>query len=48
MLRVFFSKKSDIFGQLDVVMQIMVTSIGGLLEILASRGLLNIYLNNIK
>ena len=44
----FFPKKSDIFGQLDVVMGIMVTAIGGLLEVLASRGLLKIYLNNIR
>ena len=48
MLRVFFSKKSDIFGQLDVVLRDIVAAIGGLLEILASRGMLNIYLNNIK
>ena len=48
MLRVFFPKKSDIFGQLDVVLWDMVPEIGGLLEVLASRGLLNIYLNNIK
>ena len=46
MLRVFFPKKSDIFGQLDVVMRIMVTAIGGLLEVLASCGQLKIYLNN--
>ena len=43
----FFPKKSDIFGQLDVVMRIMVTAIGGLVEVLESRGLLKIYLNNI-
>ena len=47
-LKVFFPKKSDIFGQLDVVMRIMVTAIGGLLEVLASRGMLKIYLNNIR
>ena len=47
-LRFFFPKKSDIFGHLDVVMRIMVTAIGGLLEVLASRGLLKIYLNNIR
>ena len=48
MLRVFFSPmKSDIFGQLDVVLRDMVPAIGGLLEVLASRGLLKIYLNNI-
>ena len=48
MLRVFFPKKSDIFGQLDVVLRDMVPAIGGLLEVLASRGLLKIYLNNIR
>ena len=58
MLRFFFSKKSAksfffpkkiyIFGQLDVVMQYMVPAIGGLLEVLASRGMLKIYLNNIR
>ena len=49
MLRVFkFPKKSDMFGQLDVVLQDMVPAIGGLLEVLASRGLLKIYLNNIR
>ena len=37
--------KSDIFGQLDVVLQDMVPEIGGLLEVLGSRGLLKIYLN---
>ena len=47
MLRVFFSKKSDIFGQLDVVLRDMVPAIGGLLEVLASRGMLKICLNNI-
>ena len=47
-VKCFFSKKSDIFGQLDVVMRYMVTAIGGLLEVLASRGLLKIYLNNIR
>ena len=43
-----FPKKSDIFGQLDVVMRIVVTVIGGLLGVLASRGLLKIHLNNIR
>ena len=48
-LRVFFfPKKSDIFGQLDVVIRITVTAIGGLLEVLASRGMLKNYLNNIR
>ena len=48
MLRFFFPKKSDIFGQLDVVLRDMVPAIGGLLEVLASCGLLKIYLNNIR
>ena len=48
MLSVFFSKRSEIFGQLDVVLRDMVPAIGGLLEVLASRGLLKIYLNNIR
>ena len=48
-LRVFFfPKKSDIFGQLDVVMRYTVTAIGGILEVLAIRGMLKIYLNNIR
>ena len=46
MLGVFFPKKSDIFGQLDVVLRDMVPAIGGLLEVLASHGMLKIYLNN--
>ena len=41
-------KKSDIFCQLDVVLRDMVPEIGGILEVLESRGLLNIYLNNIR
>ena len=48
MLRVFSPKKIDIFGQLDVVLRGTVPAIGGLLEVLASRGLLKIYLNNIR
>ena len=48
MLRFFFPKKSDIFGQLDGVLRDMVPAIGGLLEVLASRGRLKIYLNNIR
>ena len=44
----FFPKKSVIFGQLDVVLRDMVPEIGGLLEVLASRVLLKIYLNNIR
>ena len=49
MLRFFcFPKKSDSFGQLDVVLRDMVPAVGGLLEVLASRGLLKIYLNNIR
>ena len=43
-----FSNKIDVFGQLDVVLRDMVPEIGGLLEVLASRGLLKIYLNNIR
>ena len=48
MLRFFFPKRSDIFGQLDVVLRDVVPAIGGLLQVLASRGLLKIYLNNIR
>ena len=36
------------FGQLDVDLRDMVTAIGGLLEVLVSRGLLKIDLNNIR
>ena len=43
-----FPKKSYIFGQLDGVLRDMVPAIGGLLEVLASCGLLKIYLNNIR
>ena len=43
-----FPKRSEIFGQLDVVLRDVVPAIGGLLEVLASRGLLKIYLNNIR
>ena len=48
MLRFFFPKKSDIFGREDVVLWYRVPEIGGLLEVLESCGLLNIYLNNIR
>ena len=36
-------KKIYIFGKLDGVLQDMVPAIGGLLEVLGSRGLLKIY-----
>ena len=38
----------EIFGQLDVVLQDVVPAIGGLLDVLASRSLLKIYLNIIR
>ena len=44
----FFPKRSEIFGQLDVVLRYVVPAIGGILEVLESRGLLNICLNNIR
>ena len=44
----FFPKRSETFGQLDVVLQDMVPAIGGLLEVPERRGLLKIYLNNIR
>ena len=46
--KVIFSKKSYIFGQLDGVLWDMVPAIGGIVEVLASCGLLKIYLNNIR
>ena len=43
-----FPKRSEIFGQLGVVLRDVVPAIGDLLGVLESRGLLKIYPNNIR
>ena len=43
-----FPKRRDIFGKLHVVLRDGVPAIGGLLEVLAIRGLLKIFLKNIR